>query len=555
VSAARELTGLLYAIAWGCFVLAVMFAGPRGSWFFDDGDSVLMPMLKRSLDLHQPYAWAMSSVTFLFPEIPIYLGLAAIASGPRAALVLNAVLNIVLLYGVLRLIAQLLLRRGASSRLGMLAALAAIGTVVSCVLLERGTTQTSLQLVSMFFTTTYYYGAMLCLFVVVALAILALKFNSSRRVKIWSASGIAGSIAISTWSDPTTLFWLGAVVPIALGLLVLSHRDSWRTVLQLYCAIGCGFAAGILARVPFRRMIFQSVTGRVDLTAQRHAGGLLLAAVSEQILSLPGIIELVSLAALLVFTWLAFARLRAAGLSAEATFVSTVAALGPLILIVSDIAGGDGKPRHIQPIYFLPALSIVLVITRLRSDRGPRQRSLTCRDRAPSLRALAALVVCCAVVCASIVGLKVSAEASSAASSKGLMCLEDWIDGRNLQGVGGFWGARALLAYGSADVDLLQVTGGFASYLWLVNSAAYTNVHASYEIVSPQDQWQLGSSIPVLGQPARIVRCNGFDIYDYAGTSGETKLDETVKRTAEEATRSHLPSISDGGPMHSLGSQ
>jgi len=538
-AAIRELAGLVGAVTWGAVVLAVLLKGPRGYWFFYDGDSVLMPMLKRSLELHQPAHWSMSSVLFLFPEIPVYLLFSAVTDGPRAALLANALFNLMALYLLTRAISQLLRRPGAPSSRPMMAALAAFAAVIGCALLERGQTQTSFQLVSMFFTTTYYYGAMLCLFAVVALALVIFKSHSSSSPYWWASIGMAAAVAVSTWSDPTTVYWVAVPVPIALATALVLRRCPRRAAAQVLISLACGFGVGMIARMPFGAMIFQPVTGHLNPGAQKQAADLLSASMSEQVLTVPGVVEIALLAALLVLAWLGLARAHRAEVAPGTAFAAAIAATGPVVLVIASLLSGDGSTRHLQPIYFLPAIAVVIWVNHVGA--GHPHRSGARRVRALLSTAAALLIV----TTAGAVGPTLSAEAAPTASGGGVGCLENWIAGRDLQGVGGFWTSRELLAYGSADVNLLQVTSGYQSYLWLVNRSAYADVHVSYVVTSSVDQWQPGETVPLLGKPAAIVRCPGFDIYDFAGTAGQVKLNATVAQTAATEKRLHRPFVID----------
>jgi hypothetical protein len=111
-------------------------------------------------------------------------------------------------------------------------------------------------------------------------------------------------------------------------------------------------------------------------------------------------------------------------------------------------------------------------------------------------------------------------------------CLDRWAGSRGVTGVGQFWTVRPLATYTSSSVQLLQVRDDFGTYPWLVDLASYVDSRPTFVLVGAGDLW----STPVedtLGSPADIVHCQGYDIYDYAGTRGATTLRRDVVGTAE----------------------
>src|SRR3546814_4762228 len=80
-------------------------------------------MIVRSLSLGQPQDWAMSPVLFR-PETLVYGLLGALGWGMRATLVLNALVNLLALYGALRMVAGRR-RTGAAPVVGALLAFTA----------------------------------------------------------------------------------------------------------------------------------------------------------------------------------------------------------------------------------------------------------------------------------------------------------------------------------------------------------------------------------------------------------------------------------------------
>ena len=80
-------------------------APARAELMFRDGDSLIVAMVSRSLLAGGPLDWAMSSVLFL-PETAVFTALDAILPlDVNGLLAVSAVVNLLALYGAIRLVA------------------------------------------------------------------------------------------------------------------------------------------------------------------------------------------------------------------------------------------------------------------------------------------------------------------------------------------------------------------------------------------------------------------------------------------------------------------
>jgi len=101
----REISGWLAALLIAITAVAQLASTARSELLLRDADSLVVPLLVRSAFDGEPFAWIMSSVLFL-PEI-LLLGLLwvvgrVLALDVNAVLLLNAVINLVALYGAIR---------------------------------------------------------------------------------------------------------------------------------------------------------------------------------------------------------------------------------------------------------------------------------------------------------------------------------------------------------------------------------------------------------------------------------------------------------------------
>jgi len=143
VTIGREALGGLVALALAVIALRHVVATERVALLWYDGDSVLLPLVERSLQAGQPFEWAMSPALFFFPELPAYLFSALVTATPQQALALNGVLVLLAVYALVRAAAnELMPSAGRPARIAVSAG--ALGLVTLLVLTESSATATSL---------------------------------------------------------------------------------------------------------------------------------------------------------------------------------------------------------------------------------------------------------------------------------------------------------------------------------------------------------------------------------------------------------------------------
>jgi hypothetical protein len=126
----REGAGLLLVIASVLLALGHLSGTPWWTYLLADGDSLALPLLVQSVERGEPMQWLMTSQLLLFPELPLYLvSLVLSGGGAAVSLVVNAFVNVVVLYLSIRwLAASVLAGRAPVWRVG--AATIATGIVV-----------------------------------------------------------------------------------------------------------------------------------------------------------------------------------------------------------------------------------------------------------------------------------------------------------------------------------------------------------------------------------------------------------------------------------------
>jgi hypothetical protein len=529
---AHEALGVLLALVLAVLALRHVLATARVALLWYDGDSVLLPLVARSIALGQPFEWAMSPALFFFPELPVYLATAAVTTTPQQALALNGVLVLLAVYALVRAAAnELMPSAGRSARVAV--SVIAVVLLTMLVLTESSATATSLELASLLLTTTYYYGAVLAM---LGTAVLVLRTVRTGRSSLPVLVTLGLVAALSTASNPLYVPWSAAPVVVTLAVLAAARRLPWRPAAWVAATLTIGAVVGYLLRIPLRPFVsldpstyvhperagataafFASLTDDRAASAAGDAGLLLM--LVGVLLSAGGTV------------WAWRARTSRTVLVATALPLVTIVAVS-----VGVVVAGSETPRYLEPVVAMPLLAVVAVCepTRTAGRRTRLHRPVRGLRTALAVAAAAVLVVGVAVTPGTL-------GAVAAARYGPVTCLDRWVDaqrsdGRDPVGVGQFWTVRPLAAYAEQDVRLLQVRDSFDTYPWLVDLGAYRDARPDYVVIGSGDVW----TTPVedsLGRPATITHCAGYDVYDYAGTRGADVLRQRVVGSAEQILR------------------
>jgi hypothetical protein len=529
-------------------VFAKLAAVAGGSWravFLANGDSLVLPLLLQSLERGEPFHWVFSSQTFFFPEFPLYAICGLIMGSPQGGLVLNAILNVVLMYVGFRAVAaafvpgqrlrQLVVALGA-----VVLFLIGVLTEVDVRILGAGTVEPS-RIATVLLMTTYYSGAILVSLGMLALVVWSTGRLGARPVPV-RRTAVAAVVAVVvaaavTYSDPLYLLWFVAPFGIVLVILLVIRRLTLRAVLIAVFPQIVGLGLGMLARAVFSQYIGASYDNYITGNLAKSAVELLLGVLGSWVATPGGILRLLILVALLAGTvvfLIAAVRRRARPADARASTAELFLALFVLVsaftLIVGEIATGQGVTRYLLPLFVFPPLALLLV----RPDRVPAWIS-GIPGRAVAVAAgvvAAAMIVTVGVTAPAVVDL------ASRRSPVDTACLDDWLDGRAANGIGSFWTVRALALYGDQRGRLLQVTPfPIGVHFWMNNLWPYEGTSFTYAVAGGDlSGHDLRRSF---GEPAHVIRCSGYQIFDYAGTAGAAGIDDMITKTLQNAGLHH----------------
>ena len=528
-SIVHELVVAIAATLLAVLAMAVFITTARGQFMLYDGDSLVLEIARQSFLSGGPQDWSMSAVLFVFPELPIYLGLRSLLPTTQLAMVVNGILNLTVLYLLLRSIAGSITR---DSRRPTFAAFVAFSVVVICLLTEHTADRESFELVSMIVMPTYYYGSALAGMACVALVLSLLRSTTSERPSAMRARiiGLAVIAALATASNPIFVIWAGAAVLGVLVLLVLVRRLHARAAAVASIPLGIGIAAGMLARIPLAR--FSSPAALSYFNPNRASEALLYGPRQAFQLfhsGIRGTVEGCILVMLIAAAVVAFVLCWRRRHRPDRLFLAAVGIAAPLGVLIVTVVSGATSARYLQPWYLAPLLSVLVLV-----DLIGEARLLVLPQFGRLTRGIWRGGLAGASLFALVASIAVLAPVSSGRYARP-DCLLHWIGDRRLVGAGQYWDTRDLIAYGGSSVRLAQISSDLTIFPWLVNIAPFYRAKVSY-LVSSDPNWLHEIALRI-GAPSNVVVCDDYVVADYAGTPGAQALTASVNDSARNVGR------------------
>jgi hypothetical protein len=534
-------------------VVVVVFGGliaigklSQSAWegtFLYNGDSLVLPLIEDSILRGEPLHWVFSSQNFFFPEGLFFFLSTLFTDSPRVALYTNAVLNLVALYVVLRIIARQLAHRSRHRFVEITIALGATVLFLVFVLLEPTASVNRSGTATTYLMTTYYYGVIITGLVVVSLTLwvtrsFAAEFDRRRVLIYWGVVGLLTTLVV--FSDP--LYLAQVLAPMAVGLLVLiwARRLSWRNA---WILVAPGLVGSVLAfglRYVFRGLFASELDSYVQLSQIPTAIHILYESLLEMSGSAQGSLKLIIITGvmLLTFSIMAFAiysrfdKKAALKISTVEYFIVTFVSVSSVSLLVGHVITGAITTRYLTPLYVFPLLTVVFVGVYVLRRLLVEVESAELRRNLSRFSLGVAAAASVLIVIVGIINIPPVARSVSGVGYTTADCFDEFVGDSDVNGVGSFWTVRQLDLYGSAEGDILQADAELGVYDWLNNVGAYDDKTFSYVIV---DETGLvpRESLAVLGDPAEIVVCSGYEIWDYAGTEGEDILTDRIAESAD----------------------
>ena len=480
----RELAGWLSAAAVSLATTSAVTSSARADLLFRDGDSMVVALLARSLLSGEPLDWAMSSVLFL-PESAAFAALdAALPLEANALFAISAIVNLLALYGAIRLAAGRT-RTGTAPVAWSVVALAVFGVLS---MTDVSASREAMDLASLQLTTTYYSATVVG--VVVTIGIVR-RMVDARELRPWPSIALGVVAFASTLSNPLYAAW--ATIPLVILLAIASISPRLRTQTPVIIVVLlAGTTLGFLSRIPLSAWITKTGVGYVQPGQWHESIDYYARLVGERLQSPLGVLGMLITAALLVVAVVRTVRPRHPG----SRLVAAMAWVAPVVIVVGAIALGTHAARYLQPVAFAPVLVLVAHPQALRV--GERVR-----------RAAAGLT---AVLVLVIGGVSIPRLADAATRPDAdLACVADWVDASGRTGAGQFWTVRLPKLHLSDPSRLVQVDHQLNAYAWLVNRTDFTVGEVSFLVEDSQTvPWDLPQDV----LPARVVDCGRYSILD-----------------------------------------
>ncbi|MDF2561207.1 MAG: hypothetical protein K0R99_2653 [Microbacterium sp.] len=485
----RELAGWFGALALAVITAAQVASSARSGLLFRDGDSLVVAMFARSIVSGESMDWAMSSVLFL-PETMVFVGLDLVLPlDVNGLLAVNAVINILALYGALRLVAG----RRSAGRTPVTWALLGLAAFCAIAMTELSASRDALELASLQLTTTYYAATVVAAVLSVGLVRRALDRESGGAGFLVSLGVTA---AISTLSNPLYAAWATVPIAVLLALLTVRSRRRMRLLLLLGALLG-GTALGVLGRIPLQAWIANTGAGYAQPERLVDSLGYYGELAADRFSTPLGL-----LACLIVLALLVLAAIRTARAADEGSrFVAAVAWFMPVIVVVGAIALGTHAARYLQPLAFAPVLALVA---------APRAIRMPIR-----LRSLLAGVAAVLLAIGGIVSLPRLA-ATTAAPDPDLTCVTDWVSASGRTGAGQFWTVRLPKLHLDHPAQLVQVDHQLRGYAWLVNRHDFGIGEVTFLV---EDAQTIPWSLPAPAIPDEVIDCGRYRILDLGDTA------------------------------------
>ncbi|MCT1394610.1 hypothetical protein M4D51_02610 [Microbacterium sp. p3-SID338] len=483
----RELAGWAAALALALLAVGRLTSSPRSALMFDDGDSLIVALVGRSILDGGGGDWALSSVLFL-PEIAMFTALdASLPFDVNGVLAVNAVVNVLALYGAIRLVAG----RRVEGRTPVAWSVAALGVFCLLIAMESSPSRDALELASLMLTTTYYSAIV----VAVVLAVgLCRRFLDRTRKGAALPVSLGMVAAVATLCNPLFAAWATVPLSLVLGGLCLTTLAVRRRSLALIAALVGGSILGFLGRIPFSAWIANSGAGYIQPAEWIHSAAYYADLAIDRLSSPGGVFGTV---AVLALTLLAVVRTAHAS-DAGDRLVATAAWALPLVVLIGGIAAGTHAARYLQPLVFAPVLAL-LALPRVRMPRATLARVV------PAVVAVVLLVVGAASVPRIV--------QAASAPDPDLACVTDWVDSSGRTGAGQFWTVRLPKLHAADPTRLVQVDHELRGYAWLVDRRDFAAGEVSFLI---EDSQTVAWNLPTAAAPTAVIACGRYRILDYA---------------------------------------
>ncbi|MDT0170050.1 hypothetical protein [Pseudarthrobacter sp. BRE9] len=494
---------MVLALALASLAVAHLDGTDRSWILYYDSDSVLPALVRGSLLAGQPQNWALSAVLFI-PEMALYLVVAALGLGIKGTFALNGVVNLLILFAVLRFLSGFA-HGGLSRTRRVSGAVVAFATLVFLILLEDSPRQDTFELASLLATTTYY--SMTVLASVLTVGIVA-RLSPSGEWTRWRSLKVAlvATSALSTVTNPLYIAW--AVLPLMLLLILLARQNvvGWHLIVRVGGLLLLSSGAGLVARIPLAHLVSKDGPAYAQPGMAGWAAAYYPQLVAHRTSTAGGAAALTLIVCLVLVSVVVFGKCLGVG-DSRAAIVSGMGWMAPVAVIIGMICVGAFGARYLQPLFFAPVCTVVFA-PRLVPTGLAFTRSL----KSPAVEKLLAGAIGAGLAVSA--GSMGSLSNSAGVVDSGIQCVVEWINATHGTGAGNFWTIRGPKAYLSEPSRLVQVDKNFQAYPWLTDRADYSSAMVSFVI---SDAAHPPPTMPsaAAALPSGTIHCGRYTITDF----------------------------------------
>ncbi|MDR0955981.1 MAG: glycosyltransferase [Candidatus Nomurabacteria bacterium] len=367
------LLGILPAALFWAAVGAAMIHIGSSYWreiYLYNGDSLTPAMIAKKLlnGGESLKNFVSGTQLWFFPEGLIALGtfwLSSVLNLPvQWALIFNSIVNLLLLYWLIRASVRSFSSYKSSGKFG---AGLAIGGLVGLMLLETKSSSVSASIVTPFLFNGNYYGAILVGLAGVLISVNILRGwpTDRRRRRFAKLIGLTLLIAIAHLSNPMLLLFFTAPFGLILVILLLQKRIRIELAWWL---LGALIIATLLGQIVYKLLshhLLGGVTSRISIGNNALADWQ-SSIVGSAFSSVQGGIELILLIVLL-FASVLFALVVAdKRQNRPENLVVLFSGLAPFILLAELALLGSSTPRYLLPVAIFPLVNLAIFLSRYR---------------------------------------------------------------------------------------------------------------------------------------------------------------------------------------------
>src|SRR3990167_3502317 len=530
-------------------VLRHIDISPWKEFIFGNSDILTLSLVWDSITSGEPFNWVFSSQIFLFPELPLY-ALSSLFSGDfKITLIINAFINIVIFYVIVRLLVNIFTNNKIISlSFGLLFTLS-IMFLMAIEYREGG------NLAMYYFVTTAYYGVIIAALFSLYLTIkLILMYKSGQlkeqsvKFKVYLTSLLLIAILTGT-SNP--MFFLQFTGPFMCVLILLCAFKYIPSRIFIWLA-GLNIASLIISVIIRKSLLNNFFSPLGDVSSYLHFERIsptlfAFKDISKQMLtgSVKQQIEIIAVTALIITAVTMIVILlkqgfnnRKKSLELKSDQVATFTlvffcALAPLTTITGTIATGNPLTRYLLPIIFFTPFIFLPAYLRFF-----KKYSL--------LQPIYIVYTIALVVVLAVAVMQPSKNVSSLSRyyPSSAQCMDEKLQNTQYKnGVAQYWRARVLQLNSKDNHKIIQTDGAIKRFGWLYNNSTYDKYDVSFVVVdkplqnTSQEVSNEGAfiinpstAVYLLGQPTNIYSCNEFDIYAYdPGTNCRKVLNQVIR--------------------------